>query len=394
MNGITFNRGQGGLGRRLAGEDHVSGLILRGANAESIIELRNVADAEEADITAAQMPEAHYYVSEFFRLAPGARLFLSVIGEDDTPAMAVKLLQQAAAGAVRQACVIDKTIDANTIDAEAKAINDACEELALNNMPVSAIVQLMFDAADMATLPDLHTVNAPRVSVCIAADGGGYGKYLAELETPVVVGGAATLLGTVAKSRVSDSPAWVEKYNVVTTAYNKSLTGGDWKAKEFDAIALSDGTPVDKLTPAQLQSLDEKGYIFLRKQVGVSGSFWNDGYTATPLDSDYAYIENNRAIDKACREVYKALLPNISGPAYIDPDSGNLSQETITSLEELANVALDQMVRDKEISGGQTIINPAQNVLGTSNLAITVDLVPVGVLRHIIVTIGFKLKLE
>jgi hypothetical protein len=397
MNGITFIRGQGGLGRRLPGEDHISGLIVRQETARPILELRSVADAEQAGVTAGANPEVHYYVSEFFRMAPGAKLFLMIPAFSVSLPVAIKQLQQHAAGAIRQVAIADEAIAAEFTEGELPPIGAALDELASDNMPLSVIVQLYFASNQLAGLPDLHSVmSLPRVSVCIAADGGGYGKWVtANGDIPSArAGGAATLLGTVARSRVSDSVGWVERYNVVSTAYDKSLTGGVQQGREFDVIALMDGTPLSSLTPAQVQTLGDKGYIFLLKHVGVAGSYWNDGYTATALDSDYAYIEGNRTIDKACRGVYRALLPSLSGPAYLDPDSGNLSQDTVTAFEELGNTALDQMVRDGELSGGRTVIDPAQDILGTSSLAITIDLVPVGVLRHIVVTIGFKLKLD
>jgi hypothetical protein len=112
------------------------------------------------------------------------------------------------------------------------------------------------------------------------------------------------------------------------------------------------------------------------------------------LTSDYAYLENSETMDKACRGVYSALLPQVSGPAYVDPDTGNLAEPTCKSLEALAEVPLAQMERDGELSGYAVSIDPTQPVLSTSKLEVVIKLVPVGVLREITVTIGFTLNTQ
>jgi hypothetical protein len=50
------------------------------------------------------------------------------------------------------------------------------------------------------------------------------------------------------------------------------------------------------------------------------------------------------------------------------------------------------MERDGEISGFKIYINPDQEVLTTSSLQVTIKIVPVGVLREIVVNLGFTLQ--
>ncbi|MEI2422096.1 DUF2586 family protein, partial [Arthrospira platensis SPKY2] len=104
----------------------------------------------------------------------------------------------------------------------------------------------------------------------------------------------------------------MERQNLVTTAYSKSITDGEQQAKELDVPGFADGSPYSALTAGQLQTLHEKGYIFMVKHVGMAGTYLNDSFTATAPNSDFAYIENNRTMDKAQRGVYTALLPKIS----------------------------------------------------------------------------------
>jgi hypothetical protein len=186
----------------------------------------------------------------------------------------------------------------------------------------------------------------------------------------------------------------VEKYNAVSTAYPKDMTGGVQQAQELDVPALCAGALASGVAASLVESLNGKGYIMLRKYVGATGSYWNDAFTAAPLTSDYAYLENTEVMDKACRGVYGALLPQVSGPAYVDPDTGKLATSTCKSLEALAEEPLAQMARDGELSGYAVGIDPAQNVLSESKLQVVIRLVPVGVLRELEVNIGFALSVN
>jgi hypothetical protein len=381
----------------MSGEDHVTGLIVSAAGTSGTYVFRTVEEAEQAGLTSAEHPLVHYHISEFFRIAGGARLYVQLVSSSlDGTFTEISNLQNFAKGGLRQVGILMTEVSLADVITYLSTIHTVCDALAVRNMPLSAIVAPRLQSTDLVSLPDLHTQNAMRVSVVISQDGGGYGAYLQNQAgfSAKSVGALGALLGTIAKSRVSDSIGWVEKYNAVTVAYPKALTGGNLKQRELDVPALADGTLIESMTPAQIQAINDKGYGFLIKHTGATGTFWNDGFTAVALTSDFAYIENNRVIDKACRGVYLALLPKISGPAYIDPDTGFLTADTVSALEELGNEPLEQMHRDGELSGGVVNIDPEQPVLSTSKLNVTIKLVPVGVLREIIVSIGFTLSLS
>ncbi len=241
----------------------------------------------------------------------------------------------------------------------------------------------------MVTLADLHTTNEC-VSVVISQDAGGLGAYLAT--TNPSISNIGVCLGAVSKAQVHESIAWVEKQNLVDVAYAKKLTGDVEQAREMDVIGFVDGSKLSDYSPEQLKAIEDKGYIFCVKHTGIAGTYFNDSFTATALDSDFAYIENNRTIDKAIREINRVLVPRISAPAYVDPDTGYLAASTVAATEALCDDVLDQMVRDGEISGYAVSINPRQQILKTSKLEVVVKLVPVGVLREITVKIGLTLK--
>ena len=203
-------------------------------------------------------------------------------------------------------------------------------------------------------------------------------------------------MGAIARAKVHESIAWVERQNMVSTTYAGAGLGKTAQslARELDVAALVDGTLMTELTPTEQDAINRKRYLFLCKHVGQAGSYWNDSFSADKPESDYGYIENNRTIDKAVRGIYKALLPHLSGPVRVDASTGKISVGTITFLETLAEDTLVRMEREGELSGFNVIIDPNQSILGTSKLAVVVKLIPVGVLREIKVSIGFTVKIE
>ncbi len=243
--------------------------------------------------------------------------------------------------------------EASNLIVRLATLNQLALDLGNLNIPLSLLFSVKITTADMTALPNLRVQNYDRVSVVIGQDAGGRGKYLSTAKPSVSCIGAA--LGAVSKARVHESIGWVEKQNLVTTAYPKALTGNTEMAREMDVSGFCDGSLISDYTPQQLQVISGKGYLFGVKYTGNAGTYFNDSFTATVPESDYAYIENNRTIDKGIRGIYKALLPVVSGPAYVDPDTGYLDPSTVSALEALCDDVLDQMLRDGEISGYKII---------------------------------------
>ena len=391
MNNVKFIRQNGGLSRELSGDDHISGLIVYGETTVDKKLILSIEELEHLEVTAQNHPVLHYHVSEFFRMNEGAKLYIQSVAESDGNYTEVKVLQNFSEGSIRQIAICDFKRALNTLSNSVTKLNQIATELAQENIPLSTLLSVKITAEDMSKLPDLHSLNAERVSVVIGQDGAGRGNFLSSTIPSISCIGA--VLGVISKSSVHESIAWVEKYNLVTSiAYDKTLTGGEEKARELDRIGFCDGSALGNYTPKQLEAIHEKGYIFMVKHTGIAGSYLNDSFAATSLEGDFAYLENNRTIDKAIRGLNKVLIKKISGPAYIDPDTGLLEASGVVALEALCDDVLDVMKRNGEISGYAVSINPNQKLLKTSKLEIVVKIVPVGALRTIEVKIGLTLK--
>lgn len=392
MNGVKFIRENGGLGRELAGEDHISGLIVYGETATDKRLLLSIEELDKAGITAGTHPVLHYHASEFFRINPGAKLYAQSVADSDGTYTELKVLQNFAEGSIRQIAICDFKRDFKTLTNSVAKLNQLATELGAMNIPLSVLLSVRIIAENMAALTDLHTLNAERVSVVIGQDKGGRGAFVAQ--TNASVSNIGAVLGAVSKAKVNESIAWVEKQDMLSTTYAKDFTGGSEKARELDVVGFCDGSAIGDYTPQQIQAINDKGYIFCIKHTGTTGTYLNDSFTATSLESDFSYLENNRTVDKAVRNVNRVLIRKVSGPALIDPDTGMLEPSTVAGLETLCDDVLDAMVRDGEMSGYTVYIHPKQRLLQTSKLEVVIKIVPTGTLRQIEVKIGFALTLK
>jgi hypothetical protein len=225
--------------------------------------------------------------------------------------------------------------------------------------------------ADLSTAPDLRALASEFVSVVAGTD------HLAAPGEPAI----GTALGAVSAASVNESIAWVQKFN---------LTGDG----SFLSAGLSNGKALAELLPGDLAALADKGYIVVRQHAGLDGFFFSDTPTCTAATSDYAYLENIRTTNKAARVVRRALLPALNGPLLVNPD-GTLQAQVIGELQGKAVASLNaSLAQPGEVSALAVYIDPAQNVVSTSVLAVQVRLVPVGVGRQINVSLGLTAKIS
>ena len=323
----------------------------------------------------------YYQISEFFRIQPQGQLYIGfaptyssghTFGE-------LTLLQQYSGGTIRQFGILQDGALAyssaflTAIDLEIKTNDDAV------HMNTSALYAADISATtNLATLTNLNTLSANKVSAVISQDGAAFGALLFSTYTKSVISLGATL-GAVSLAAVNESIEWRAKFN---------MSNGT----ELDVPAFGNGQLVKAQAQSYLDAIDNNRYVFLIKNIGFAGTYFNASHTAIINTSDYAFIENNRTIDKAIRGVYSSLLPALGSPITLNSD-GTLTNESIAYFESLAEVNLNAMVSATELSDFEVTIDPTQNVLSTNNLVVAIELFPVGVARSITVNIGFVVKL-
>lgn len=316
----------------------------------------------------------YYHVSEYFRLQPKGNLYIGCYAEESTTYTfdALITLQNFAAGQIRQVAVYEKNVAFSNVQ---------CTQLQVQATALEAIykpIQIILNAeisgtANVSSLTALTGLTANNVSVVIGQDGAAIGSgYFKALGKSVGILGAT--LGAVSLAAVNENIGWVQKFLASST--------------ELDTIAFSNGQLYTAISESLLTTLDTYHYIFLRKLVGLAGSYFSFSHTAIAATSDYSTIELNRVYNKITRDVRTALLPQLNSPLKVNAD-GTLTDATIGYFETLANRPLENMESAGELSAHKIIINPAQNVLSTSTIELTLQNVPVGVAKIINVNVGF-----
>lgn len=398
MQGIKTIRGNGGIPATLAGEDHISGLVMYMADADipsanagvtgfsttnRIIPISSIETAESLgikyDAAKFAVKVLWYHISEALRINPAITLYVGIF---TTPTLydftEIKTMQTFSGGKLRQIGVWagDKALSANEITS-LQAIGTLMDA---KDTPLSILYQPK--VADISAIGSSMAVTGQKnVSVLIGQDGDGTGSaiYLNALNTTnkYAVGILGLVLGCVSLAAVHEAISWVQKFPA-----------------GINTPGFVDGKLLKNIDSAVVESLDDKRFIFLTTYGGLAGSYINSSATMDVITSDYNYIERVRTMDKACRGIRTYLLPYLGSPMYIDADTGKLGADTIAILENVANQHLEAMQKAGELSGYVAYINPDQNVLASSTLEIVIKQVSVGVLRTIKLTIGFTNKIS
>jgi hypothetical protein len=323
----------------------------------------------------------HYHISEYFRSNPTGEIWtmFSTTGSSTSQYSEVVSLVNTSAGKIRQVGIYEEIAFAT---ANLGLIQTQITACVANNKPISAFYQADFSSVtNLTSLTDLTTLSAPNVTTCIGQDGGninlggGYRLWMARNKS---VGSMGLNLGATSFANVNENTAWVGKFNMDNGA-------------EMDTLAFANGALYSAQSDNLITQIDSKAYTFLRKFVGIGGSYFNNNNTCITPTSDYSNVSNNRVIQKASREVRSRLLPLVASPVYFNPD-GTIALYSIAHFKNECDIALGFMISAGEISQFKTIINPRQNILSTKNLAVTIQIIPSGNSDIITVSLGFVLN--
>ena len=322
LNDISFNKTNGGLGRYNGSDDVISGLIFDGlglsmtgfagdngfeAVDDNIFarkftypeELDDLGIAftpapEEGELTATQtaMNALHYHITEFFRMNPEGVLYV-MVKTDTLAATDIATLQTFAGGNIRQVGVFNTTMLA-IADVQA-----ACTALEEAHRPLSVV--LTYNGGSVADLSTLKSSTAAlaadgmcNVSLLIGCDADT--ALQAALGDFAFYGCIGACIGAISKAHVHESIAWVGNFPL-----------------GLKTPALFTGNLIRNIATSDLEALNGNRCIFPVIHAGDADNYFNDSHTLDVDSSDYAYIENVRTIDKACRGIRGKLLPSPGG---------------------------------------------------------------------------------
>ncbi|MDP1812338.1 MAG: DUF2586 family protein [Sediminibacterium sp.] len=392
MGSIKFLKQNNRLKRVVAGFDHYCGsafysdTLPAGFSVNDRLKgIDNIEAAEALGITANNasvlIKIMHYHISELFRINPDAVLFVGIFAEPAALAehTFAELLQLRtfSNNRIRQMGVWTRKAYIIGQMALLQAQYD-------DSFNVFAMCEILYspnlDGVADGALPDYSAATSPNVHVVIAQDGAALGKTLYVAADTYSVGCIGAALGAVSLAKVHENIGWVEKFDM-------AVVGG-----ELDVPALSNGTLISALSDAITKdegTLDTKRLIFLKKYPNITGTYFNDSHGAVVATSDYAYLEDNRTIDKAIRGIYAQIMPKVNGPVPTVKGTGKLAPEYVEYLQLECNKAFENMEKDGEISGFVVTIDANQDINATNEIVINVNNTKTGVSRRFKINIGY-----
>jgi len=406
---VLIIKTNGNLGRRNPNTDAVLGKVMSAPAIEGgmqngiVYPLASINDAIAIGITAAydlaNTLLAYHHINRFFTRNPNATLYLitapqsaSLADMTNITGVYVPVLLRAMAGKVKYVGVARNPAvgyvpvlaggadsDVAAAVANAQALYDA--EFAQFRYAGFLIEGRSFNGT-AAAATDLRTLGCPNVSITWIADPAISGAN-ALYNGYAAVGDTLGLISLAAVSQ--DAGELTPAFNLQNKGLGLFLTAG-----------LSSNLSVNSYSDADLDMLNDKGYIFPDVTAGIDGFYISDSHTCSAIgNNDYAYIENNRTIEKAIFLARSAILPLVKSRLKADPNTGLLLPQVCKSIEATGNRSLGGMLTDGDISGGiDTYVDPNQNVLSTSQLLIQITFVPVSIGRQITISIGFSNPLK
>ena len=410
LQGIEVKKGKIGA-NTIAGGTGISGLVISapapsGLQHLKTSELRNLVDAENLGITPKfdkdNNVNAYRHIREFFRMAgEGQKLFVMFVAQTVTmvqiceDARYAKQLLINAVGDIRQlAIAVNPTglitklngLAADVYNAIAKA--QALALWAFNrDMPCQVLLEghnyngPAASAADLRSLPNLQ---ATKVSVVIGQDYAHAKDLTGNAQKLADVG---TALGTLSAAAVNQNIGDNEAFDLTDTPRKAWLSPG-LSSHEKNLDVYSD-----------LQTLEDKGYIFGTTYTGLAGVRWNNDHTCCKIVRDAEgnvnehTISYGRTLDEAGRNIRRALLPKVKTSHPVDAKTGKLPVGVIKNFEGIGDSALGDMVSRREISEGQTIVDKDSDLVVKKELKTKFNVVPYGQIGSIESTINLKTNL-
>lgn len=398
-----------------------AGVSLAAALKDTVVELNSIEDAEKLGLAAytgeqdssgdskdflAGIP--YYHIKQFFTGCNNSgRLFIS-FADCSSDWSAVVNVQKAAHGMINQFGVwteqrLWKQTDAGAATYSIQIVNDlqsVAKELA-DSYNAPCVILLNANTSRVATSSgDSTKVVFSKIPTCITGAryvsvllGQGLDtdvtKMQCSLESTTPVGNVGAALGEMTRCNVGESIGWVRNHDLV--GYFPDIEFGFGDAEISDG-ALKNSTRYSSLSKAQLDTLDNLGYVFLVRYSGLEGHVYFSG-DRTCSDGDYCTISRNRVINKSRRSVRTALLPYVNSPIKVNRTNGQLSAAQITVFTNLITDILNAMTDAEEISGlGKVTIPATQNILKNDKLIIQYTIVPLGCAKTIEVTEGLVLS--
>ncbi|WP_418894700.1 DUF2586 family protein [Limibacterium fermenti] len=409
LRGVTIKEGQ--IGANVIGDGREFGLITNGVaiagkvSLGSVYTLRRVSDATalgiDSNYDASNGVQVYRHISEFFRRAgEGQKLHILLVAQTKKPGEMVddaKTLAVESGGVISDMALAfnpaadyeDTLLDGINADIKAaipllQGFADWCDE---KDMPLHVILEGRSIGDMLSACVDLRGLviseqpfDAEKVTLVVGQDWAyadtlpGHGKKFADV---------GTFLGVVASMPWNRNPGEVETQNLTDSQLGVWTIGGLSNHKKYSEVF------------SELETLNDKGYVFPIRYQGIAGYWWNDGHCCVEIVNDAAGNMNQHTIyyshtmDMCKRQLRLTYLPEVKKPVSLD-DDGKLPQSVAGYFNAIGDGVFDSLASQALISDGETNVDTDSDLLLEKVLNIDFAVIPTGCVNEIKGTINLK----
>ncbi|MEG3974563.1 DUF2586 family protein [Microcoleus sp. herbarium8] len=408
LKAVDIKKGKVGA-NRLDNDRRVSALIISSPPITELpfkttVVLYGLFDAAQYGITpqfdVTQNANVYRHIREFYRMAgEGIELHVMLVERTETMQSIcqdvagdkLKRLLIDADGKVRQVAVAVNPILApvlvdglpSDISASISLAQGTAQWAYDNFMPTHIFLEgygLSGLASVVPNLRSIPNVSGTKVTVCIGQD---WQYAQTKVGTAKKLADVGTVLGVCAAAAINQNIGDNEAFNLTDAAKSAWLVPG-----------LSSNV-ANKEVYAQLQTFEDKGYVFGISYPGLAGVRINNDHVCAPIiiDSEGNLNEHTiaygRVLDDCSRQLRTAYLPKIKKTYPVDA-AGLLPTGVRVGLETIGDEIFTDMVNAVEISKGKTTIDPLSDLLVAKELKVSFNVQPTGVLGFLNGTINLK----
>lgn len=410
LDAVKISKGKVGA-NRTNNDRRVSGLIVSSPVVAELafkkaVKLYGLYDAEQYGITAefdeTNNVNVYRHVREFYRMAgEGVELnfmlveqteTLTSITEDANGDMAKLLLVEADFKVRQLAVALNPTETAVPVDGLLPDVFGAIPKAqGLANwaydqfMPCQIFLEGYGLSGLASVVPDLRAienVEATKVTLVIGQD-----WHYAETKTDSAQNFAdvGTVLGVCAVAAINQNIGDNEAFDLNDATKDAWMIPGLSNHKRNVEIYQ------------QLQTFEDKGYVFGLSYAGLAGIRINNDHVCAPIKIDAEgnmnehTIAYGRVMDDAVRQLRTAYLPKIKKTYPVNKE-GKLPAGVVAYLETIGDTIFTDMENATEISTGKTVVDPNSDLLIQKELKVTYNLQPTGVLGYLNGTINLKAR--
>lgn len=253
-------------------------------------------------------------------------------------------------------------------------------------------------AGNSGTAQALITALAPKGAAFFAAHHYDGAFFVLELEENA--GSGAPALNSAVSDYVAICQGFTTSTNPISGAAQKNPLA--WAACRRcssvglgrDLAATRDG-PLEGVSAiahdevSDAGACDSAGITTARTFPRHSGVYLTNARILSASNSDFKYWQHRRVMNAACAAAYDYLFTLLSSDISVETDTGHIVESAAKAIEANVESAIKDRVGDW-ISGVSASVDRTVNILSTETLKVTVGIVPLGYLKQIKVTIGFR----